>query len=152
MTLAKDIGTRIRMCRIDKHWSMRELANEVGISLTLLAMIEYGERVPSLLVMTLICDILSIDQDWLLYGTSIQDSKQVESLTPIYRKTPLDGPTRLQKSKDIRSAIRNSSPAYKTTVLVHDRKKQSESGGIEAPIRPGSRSGFSDKKGTKLEG
>jgi transcriptional regulator with XRE-family HTH domain len=131
---------------------MRELANEAGISLTLLAMIEYGKRVPNLLVTTLICDILSIDQDWLLYGTHIKGRKSVVSLTPVYRKTPLDSATRLQKSKDIRAAIRNSSKAYKTTVLVHDRKKQSESGGVEAPIRPGSGLGVSDKEGSKLEG
>jgi transcriptional regulator with XRE-family HTH domain len=149
LSLGQQIGTRIRMARIGKHYTIKELADVIGVSTSLIAMIEYGERVTSKIMIMQLCETLNIFENWLMYG---HDRKARLSATPIYRKTPISSDRVLQKAGLIRDALRNAATAKPPKLPVRKKKNESESGGIEAPIRTRRRSRLPNESGTKLEG
>ncbi|MFA5779483.1 MAG: helix-turn-helix transcriptional regulator [Elusimicrobiota bacterium] len=64
--LIKRIGKQIREARVRQKITQEELAEETEISPSFLGMIERGQRIPSLMTISKICNSLDISVDELL--------------------------------------------------------------------------------------
>ncbi len=94
----KLIGKRIRFYRESKMWSQEVFAENVGLSLTYIGMIERGEKVPKLETFIKIANVLGVSADLLLSdvlstGYTIKTSEisqKINNLTPSARETVYD--------------------------------------------------------------
>ncbi|HAX61720.1 MAG TPA: hypothetical protein DCX95_04055 [Elusimicrobia bacterium] len=64
--LIKRIGRQIKEARMRQKMTQEELAEETEISTSFLGMIERGQRIPSLMTISKICNSLNISVDELL--------------------------------------------------------------------------------------
>ena len=73
----KDFADRLRMLREEKGLSLRELAEDTGISKTALGYYENCERDPSLSVVRIIAEYFDESIDFLVGDTSIRNIKKI---------------------------------------------------------------------------
>lgn len=59
--LARVVGRRVRMARVQSTWTQLKLAEKVGISVSFLSMIERGTRVPYLGTLQSLADALGLE-------------------------------------------------------------------------------------------
>lgn len=147
MGLSAKVGTRLRMVRIDKHYTLKEIADMTGISFSAISKYEYGDRIPSEKTLAKICETLHIYENWLLYGV---DRKTNPSATPIYRKTPISRARRLQKAGVIRNALRNGEIAKSAKQALFAKKNKSKSRGKQSPVRSSGGSCVSNETGETI--
>lgn len=60
------LGERLRLARIRRNWSLRDLAAAAGMTHTPLYNIETGKSEPSAETIRRLCAALSVSADWLL--------------------------------------------------------------------------------------
>lgn len=62
----KTLGERIRLKRLEKYITQRELAEKIGVTAVTISKYEIGEINPSVLTLMCIADILGVSTDCLL--------------------------------------------------------------------------------------
>lgn len=72
-----DIGSRLKYARKLRGISQDSLSEQLGFSRGVITNIEHNKTVPSQLVLNGICQILNINEEWLLTGSGEMDSTQV---------------------------------------------------------------------------
>lgn len=85
-----DISTRLKQARKSKGFTQEALADAIGMSRGVITNIEYGKTEPHALVIRAICEILDINEDWLMTGSgSMENShnfqRSARLLSEIYR-------------------------------------------------------------------
>ena len=86
--LARRIGTTIRKLREVKGWSQAELAEAVHLSTPYAALLDRGERLPSLPVLIRVADVLGITLDTLVGRSKVEDGWSAETLTVLQSAPP----------------------------------------------------------------
>jgi transcriptional regulator with XRE-family HTH domain len=76
-----NIGTRIKVARIEKGLQQKQLAEEIGMAASNLSQIEHNKRVPSLRQLRTISDALGVDFG-LSSDADSRASQQVEHQAP----------------------------------------------------------------------
>lgn len=61
-------GERLRTLRMDKGFSLQQLAGRIGVSKSMVSFYESGERLPSYDVLFEICKVLDTSVEYMLYG------------------------------------------------------------------------------------
>ncbi|MBQ6346971.1 MAG: helix-turn-helix transcriptional regulator [Clostridia bacterium] len=61
-------GERLRTLRMDKGFSLQQLAGRIGVSKSMVSFYESGERLPSYDVLFEICRVLDTSVEYMLYG------------------------------------------------------------------------------------
>lgn len=67
------IATRLKQARKFRGYTQDALANTIGVSRGVISNIEYEKTQPQLLVLHAICEVLQIDERWLLTGKGQMD-------------------------------------------------------------------------------
>ena len=67
-SLDKEVGSRIKKVRTSLGISREKLADQLGLGVSHMGLIERGERGVTLRICRNICDVLSISSDYLVYG------------------------------------------------------------------------------------
>lgn len=62
------ISIRLKQARKSKGYTQDSLANAIGVSRGVISNIEYDKAEPQSLVIHAICDVLQINESWLLTG------------------------------------------------------------------------------------
>lgn len=70
------IGDRLRYARKSRGFTQDSLANSLGVSRGVITNIEYEKTQPQLLVIRAICDILCINEGWLIHGSGEMERNQ----------------------------------------------------------------------------
>ncbi|MBR5578816.1 MAG: helix-turn-helix transcriptional regulator [Lachnospiraceae bacterium] len=65
----KELGCRIRSCRMEHSIKQAKMAEDLGISNNHLSAIEHGKQKPSMDTFINICSYLQVSPDYLLLGT-----------------------------------------------------------------------------------
>ncbi len=63
-----NIASRLKQARKSKGYTQDSLANAIGVSRGVISNIEYEKAEPQTLVIHAICDVLQIDENWLVSG------------------------------------------------------------------------------------
>lgn len=63
-----NIASRLKQARKSKGYTQDSLANAIGVSRGVISNIEYEKVEPQTLVIHAICDVLQIDENWLVSG------------------------------------------------------------------------------------
>ncbi len=63
-----NIASRLKQARKSRGYTQDSLANAIGVSRGVISNIEYEKAEPQALVIRAICDILRIDEHWLVSG------------------------------------------------------------------------------------
>lgn len=84
-----DVATRLKQARKSKGYTQESLATALRVSRGVITNIEYGKAKPQPLVIRAICDILKINENWLLSGNGQMESnsdaeKSARLLSDIY--------------------------------------------------------------------
>ena len=79
------IGKRIRFYRESKKWTQEEFAEQVGLSLTYIGMLERGDKIPKLETFIRIANTLEVSADMLLAdvlttGYSVKSTEMTSKL------------------------------------------------------------------------
>lgn len=77
--IAMNIGRAIRLCRVQQHLSQADLAKYVGLTASMISMIETGKREVSLSLLNRISRALSIPISILIYLAADEDDLNDES-------------------------------------------------------------------------
>lgn len=72
----ESIGNKIKQLRLSKNMSQFELAENLGISYSMVGMIEQGRRKPSDEVKIKLCKIFNVSMDYLMNLTTLSNPKQ----------------------------------------------------------------------------
>lgn len=83
------IASRLKQARKLKGYTQESLASAVGVSRGVISNIEYEKTEPQALVVHAICDVLRIDEHWLVSGEGTMEGnpeweKNVQLLSDIY--------------------------------------------------------------------
>jgi transcriptional regulator with XRE-family HTH domain len=70
------IGNRLRLARKSRGFTQDSLANSLGVSRGVITNIEYEKTQPQLLVIRAICDLLCINEEWLIHGSGEMEKNQ----------------------------------------------------------------------------
>lgn len=69
------IGERLKLVRKLKHITQDDLAKQIGTSRGVITNIELEKiKEPQLPVINIICDVLDVNKEWLLYGIGPMDN------------------------------------------------------------------------------
>lgn len=84
-----EIGERLKKARKSKGYTQEALATAIGTSRGVITNIEYGKAEPQPLAIRAICDVLDINEQWLITGTGEMESiskseKSARLLSDIY--------------------------------------------------------------------
>lgn len=84
-----EMGERLRKARKSKGFTQEALANAIGASRGVITNIEYGKAEPQPLAIRAICDVLDINEQWLITGAGTMESickseKSARLLSEIY--------------------------------------------------------------------
>lgn len=71
-----NIASRLKQARKSKGYTQDALANAIGVSRGVISNIEYEKTEPQSLVIRAICDVLQIDEHWLVSGEGKMDRNQ----------------------------------------------------------------------------
>lgn len=63
-----NLASRLKQARKSKGYTQDALANAIGVSRGVISNIEYEKSKPQTLVIRAICDVLQIDENWLISG------------------------------------------------------------------------------------
>lgn len=85
-----EIGERLKQARKSKGFTQESLSSQIGASRGVITNIEYGKAEPQPLVIRAICDVLNINEQWLLTGEgemeiSNKSEKSAKLLSEIYK-------------------------------------------------------------------
>lgn len=69
-----EMGERLRKARQVKGYTQEALATAIGASRGVITNIEYSKAEPQSLVIRAICDVLDINEQWLLTGNGSMES------------------------------------------------------------------------------
>lgn len=72
------VAHRFKEARKYRGYSQNKLADELGVSRGVITNIEYEKTEPSCLVVNAVCNILSINKEWLVHGSGEKDAKLTE--------------------------------------------------------------------------
>lgn len=98
--MIKDLGNRLRMQRINNNLSRKQVADLVGVSVSMIGLYETGERVPSLPIIMKLSAQYKVSVDYLLGmnqasyqpisldGLSEKQIKLVKQLIECFRELP----------------------------------------------------------------
>ncbi len=83
------ISIRLKQARKSKGYTQDSLANAIGVSRGVISNIEYDKAEPQPLVIHAICDVLQINESWLLTGAGQMENdsdieKSAHLLAEIY--------------------------------------------------------------------
>ncbi|MCC0764969.1 helix-turn-helix transcriptional regulator [Clostridioides sp. ES-S-0006-03] len=70
------IGKRLKDARKENGISQEDLAKQIGYSRGVITNIESDKTEPAPLVLKAICDILNLNEEWLLHGTGQQSNEK----------------------------------------------------------------------------
>ena len=84
-----NIALRLKQARKSRGYTQDALAGAIGVSRGVISNIEYEKAAPQSLVIHAICEVLHIDENWLIYGLGQMDSdpalaKSARLLSEIY--------------------------------------------------------------------
>lgn len=84
-----EMGERLKKARKSKGYTQEALASAIGASRGVITNIEYGKAEPQPLAIRAICDILDINEQWLITGTGAMEfisksEKSARLLSDIY--------------------------------------------------------------------
>lgn len=84
-----NLASRLKQARKSRGYTQDALASAIGVSRGVISNIEYEKTEPQALVIRAICDILRIDENWLISGEGQMESnpdleKSARLLSDIY--------------------------------------------------------------------
>ncbi|MCM1220933.1 MAG: helix-turn-helix domain-containing protein [Lachnospiraceae bacterium] len=80
--MIKDLGNKLKTCRIQNQYSRKQVAELVGISVSMVGLYESGERLPSLPVLVKLAHLYKVSTDYLLGVTAYNnDTLSLTGLT-----------------------------------------------------------------------
>lgn len=65
---AKEIGKRVQVLRIAKGHTQQELAEELGLSMNMIAKVESGLRIPSIDTFVIMAEFFETSLDFIVLG------------------------------------------------------------------------------------
>ena len=77
--LRKSFGLRVKEMRKHRHWTQKELANQVGIRFQLLNKYEGGQHIPPAETLIKLAETLDTTVDYLLTGNPIKEEPLASS-------------------------------------------------------------------------
>ena len=77
--LRKAFGFRVKEMRKHRHWTQKELANQVGIRFQLLNKYEGGQHIPPAETLIKLAEVLDTTVDYLLTGNPVKEEPLVSA-------------------------------------------------------------------------
>lgn len=74
-----NIASRLKQARKSRGYTQDSLANAIGVSRGVISNIEYEKSEPQALVLRAICEVLQIEEQWLVSGEGTMDSNLAKS-------------------------------------------------------------------------
>lgn len=81
MSFTKELGENIRDARLREGMTLRQLGQQIGTSASAVCMYENGKRLPSVMTVSLIADVLSVSLDDLVPQVSPVYDDDVDQTT-----------------------------------------------------------------------
>lgn len=72
-SIFKIFGKNVRLCRTSLDWSQEDLANESGVSISVIGPMERGERSLSFISVYAVCQSIGVTIDKMIQETSVID-------------------------------------------------------------------------------
>ena len=69
-----NIASRLKQARKSRGYTQDSLANAIGVSRGVISNIEYEKSEPQALVLRAICEVLQIEEQWLVSGEGAMES------------------------------------------------------------------------------
>ena len=81
--MIENLGSRLKMLRIKNNLSRKQIAELIGVSVSLIGLYETGERLPSLTIIMKLAAQYKVSVDYLLgHKSTNEQSISVEGLNP----------------------------------------------------------------------
>lgn len=74
--MIKDLGNKLKTCRIQNQYSRKQVAELIGISVSMVGLYESDERLPSLHILVKLAVLYKVPTDYLL-GVTIDNSETI---------------------------------------------------------------------------
>lgn len=79
-----NIASRLKRARKSRGYTQDALANKIGVSRGVISNIEYGKTEPQALVADAICNVLGINESWLILGQGdMENNSNLEKSTKL---------------------------------------------------------------------
>ena len=85
-----ELGKRIRVMRSSRGLTQAQLAEQIGVSSSTIAMYEIGKRVPDMDTVEALADIFNVPRGYLMYGEDgIADDRDRDRLEALHQNPQL---------------------------------------------------------------
>jgi len=74
--MIKDLGNKLKTCRIKNQYSRKQVAELLGISVSMVGLYECSERLPSLQILVKLANLYKVPTDYLL-SVNIDDKESL---------------------------------------------------------------------------